>query len=144
MIKGIHHVAVNVPDFEAGLAFYTGVLGMDLVWRQQLDGSREEIDATIGLPQVKADLAMLKIGDTHVELWCYENPKPQDRVAKASDYGYPHMALEVEQIEDVYARLSSLGMAFVGPVQHFGASAAIYGQDPFGNVIELYEVDTRR
>ena len=34
-------------------------------------------------------------------------------------------------------------MTFVGEVVHFGdTSSAIYGRDPFGNVIEIYEIKT--
>ena len=31
-------------------------------------------------------------------------------------------------------------MQFVGPPVEFGTSAAVYGRDPFGNVIEIYEI----
>lgn len=31
-------------------------------------------------------------------------------------------------------------MRFVGPPVEFGDMSAIYGKDPFGNVIELYEI----
>ena len=31
-------------------------------------------------------------------------------------------------------------MNFVGPPVDFGDSAAVYGSDPFGNVIEIYEI----
>ena len=35
------------------------------------------------------------------------------------------------------------GMTFAGDVVHFGEeSSAIYGRDPFGNIIELYEINT--
>ena len=41
-----------------------------------------------------------------------------------------------------HARLSAAGMTFVGPPVDFGEAAAIYGRDPFGNVVELYELKT--
>ena len=31
-------------------------------------------------------------------------------------------------------------MEFAGPPVNFGGSSAIYGKDPFGNIIELYEI----
>ena len=37
-------------------------------------------------------------------------------------------------------RLTATGMQFVGPPVEFGTSAAVYGRDPFGNVIEIYEI----
>jgi catechol 2,3-dioxygenase-like lactoylglutathione lyase family enzyme len=43
-------------------------------------------------------------------------------------------------LADRAIRLVEAGMTFVGPPVDFGRSAAIYGRDPFGNVIELYEI----
>ena len=37
-------------------------------------------------------------------------------------------------------RLTAVGMVFVGPAQNFGDISAVYGRDPFGNVIEVYEI----
>ena len=31
-------------------------------------------------------------------------------------------------------------MEFVGPPVDLGDSAAVYGRDPFGNVVEIYEI----
>ena len=31
-------------------------------------------------------------------------------------------------------------MTFVGEPVELGGSAAVYGEDPFGNVIEIYEI----
>ncbi len=42
-----------------------------------------------------------------------------------------------------YDRLVTYGMEFFGEVVHFGDDAsAIYGRDPCGNIIELYEIKT--
>jgi len=35
-------------------------------------------------------------------------------------------------------------MEFVGPPVDFGVVSAIYGKDPFGNFIELYEIRDAR
>ena len=43
-----------------------------------------------------------------------------------------------------YDRLAAAGMEFAGPPVDFGTSSAIYGKDPFGNVIELYEIRDER
>jgi len=48
--------------------------------------------------------------------------------------------LQVRGMAEEYQRLVEAGMTFVGPPVDFGRSAAIYGRDPFGNVIELYEI----
>ena len=65
-------------------------------------------------------MAMLEAGNAFIELWEYEHPPPQDRTARPCDLGYPHMALQVSDIEAEYARLSAGGMEFVGEVVDFG------------------------
>jgi len=140
MIIGIHHVAIGVPDFEAGLEFYTEVLGFEQVEEASFSGPNPPVEAAIGLHQPAAKMAMLRGGNAHIELWQYEEPEPRDLRSRPCDYGYPHFALEVKDIQAEHARLSAAGMKFVGPPVEFGDSAAVYGSDPFGNVIEIYEI----
>ena len=139
MIHGIHHVAIGVPDFDRGLAFYCDLLGFEIVQRLDLQDF-ELADRAVGLPGIKAKMAMLRTANAHIELWQYENPPPRDMGAVPSDLGYVHFALQVSDIDREYERLSAAGMESVGEPVDFGASSAIYGRDPFGNVIELYEI----
>ncbi len=140
MIVGIHHVAIGVPDFERGLAFYTEAFGLEVVQRSEWNQDFPQGDAVIGLANTAVKMAMLKAPNAFIELWQYTNPEPENKGARPCDYGYPHFALQVDDIEAEYQRLLALGMTFVGPAQDFGDSSAIYGKDPFGNVIELYEI----
>ena len=66
MIRGLHHVAVVVPDFERALAFYTQTLGFVVQWRSRVDGTNKGVDNLIGLSRVNADIAMLNAGSAHV------------------------------------------------------------------------------
>ena len=142
MILGIHHVAIGVSDLDAAIAFYTKGFGMQIVQRSEFD-SRSDVDRAIGLKDAKARMAMLETANAFIELWEYENPEPRDCRSLPSDLGYPHFAWQVDDIQGEYDRLAGLGMTFVGEVVHFGqATSAIYGRDPFGNVIELYEIKT--
>jgi glyoxylase I family protein len=140
MIVGIHHIAIGVPDFERGLEFYRDVLGFEVVQRTEFDGERPMVDRAIGLEAVTAKMVMLKAPNAHIELWEYSNPEPEERRSRPCDFGYPHFALQVEGITEEYERLSAAGMKFVGPPVDFGESSAVYGEDPFGNVIEIYEI----
>ena len=140
MIVGIHHVAIGVSDLDAAIAFYTEGFGMRVVQRSEFD-RRENVDRAIGLKDAKARMAMLETSNAFIELWEYQNPAPRDLRSLPSDLGYPHFAWQVDDIQAEYDRLGNLGMKFVGEVVHFGeASSAIYGRDPFGNIIELYEI----
>lgn len=140
MIVGIHHVAVGVPDFEQGLRFYRDLLGFEVVQEGDWDGDHPLADQAIGLTGTAARMAMLKAPNAFVELWEYSRPEPVDHRQRPCDYGYPHFCLQVDGIEAEYGRLSAAGMEFAGPPVNFGGSSAIYGKDPFGNIIELYEI----
>ena len=144
MIVGIHHVAVSVPDLAAGLAFYSGLLGFEAVERAEIDGRSRDVDRAIGLDGVEARMAMLRAPNAFIELWEYRQPAPVDRTARPCDLGYPHLALQVRDIEAEYERLLAGGMQFVGEPVDFGTASAIYGRDPFGNVVELYEIRDAR
>ncbi len=143
MIIGIHHVAISVPDLDRALGFYRDVLGFKVVQEGGWDRNNPDADRAIGLEQSSARMAMLEAPNAFVELWEYHNPPPEDRVSRPCDHGYPHMALQVQGIAEEYRRLKGLGMSFVGEPVDFGNSSAIYGRDPFGNVIELYEIRER-
>lgn len=140
MILGIHHVAVGVPDFELGLKFYQEALGFEVVQRTDFQGDNPLADETIGVGKVSAHMAMLKTSNAYIELWQYTNPSPQDHRSQPNDYGYPHFALQVDDIDAEYRRLMEHGMTFHREPVNFGDISAIYGRDPFGNVIELYEI----
>ncbi len=140
MIVGLHHVAIGVPDIDQALEFYTGALGFRLLQRTRWDGDFPAADRAIGLPQTSAEMAMLGAGNAFIELWHYRHPVPRDTRSRPCDWGYPHFALQVDDLQAEYTRLQGAGMRFVGPPEDFGGSAAIYGADPFGNVIELYEI----
>jgi glyoxylase I family protein len=140
MILGLHHVAIGVDDFDRALKFYTEGLGFELVQQSRFD-DEELANRAIGLDAIEAKMAMLKANNAFLELWQYSHPAPKDLRSRPCDYGYPHIALQVEDIQAEYDRLKDHGMEFVGEVVHFGEeAAAIYGRDPSGNIIELYEI----
>lgn len=142
MIIGIHHIAISVENLDAAVSFYQNAFGFEVV--QTSDFSKNKlVDAAIGLTDAEARMAMLKAPNAFVELWEYTHPQPKDLRSRPCDYGYPHFALQVSNIDDEYDRLLEAGMTFAGKVVHFNKeTAAIYGKDPFGNIIELYEINT--
>lgn len=139
MIVGIHHVAIGVPDFQRGLAFYRDVLGFEVLSTGTL-ADNAAADRCIGLTDARAEVAMLKAANAYIELWSYANPHPKDLKARPCDYGYPHFALQVRGIREEYERMRDLGMEFMDEPVDFGTTSAIYGKDPFGNIIEIYEI----
>ncbi len=142
MIIGIHHVAISVENLDAAVSFYQNAFGFKVVQTSDFEKNKL-VDAAIGLTDAEARMAMLKAPNAFVELWEYVHPQPKDLRSRPCDYGYPHFALQVSNIDDEYDRLLKAGMTFAGEVVHFTKeTAAIYGKDPFGNIIELYEINT--
>lgn len=140
MIKGIHHIAVGVSDFDKGIAFYRDVLGFEPVMEAEFEGDSPLVDQVVGLEGIAARVAMLKAPNMFVELWQYNNPESEDRRSRPNDLGYPHFALQVEDIDAEYRRLTESGVNFVNQPVDFGTTSAVYGTDPFGNLIEIYEI----
>lgn len=141
MIEGIHHIGIGVPDLDAAVAFYCDVLGMVDEWGADIDGTDAQSDAVIGLPKVTARMRMVRSGSCRVELWEYANPEPApfDKTYPPSDRGITHFCLQVSDIAGEHARLVAAGMTFVGPPVMMDGMTAVYGRDPFGNIIEIYE-----
>ena len=126
MIIGIHHIAISVENLDTAVSFYQNAFGFAVVQTSDFNKNKL-VDAAIAF----------------VELWEYTHPQPKDLRSRPCDYGYPHFALQVSNIDDEYDRLIKAGMTFAGEVVHFTKeTAAIYGKDPFGNIIELYEINT--
>ena len=98
MIKGIHHVAISVPDIELAFDFYHRVLGFEKVFNNSWNGDRPRSDQVIGLEETQAKVWMLKAGNAFLELWEYENPapKPKEFNYSAADHGLAHFALQVK------------------------------------------------
>ncbi|MGC1810213.1 MAG: VOC family protein, partial [Candidatus Binataceae bacterium] len=87
MLKRIHHVGVVVPDLEAGLRFWRGILGLRLTK-----------SATIEEQGVRA--ALLKIGESEIEL--LEPINPDGGVAKflaRRGGGLHHVCFETDDVE---------------------------------------------
>jgi glyoxylase I family protein len=142
MIVGLHHVAVSVPDIEAATRFYCDVLGFRPAFTGGWD-DKPVNDRVIGIDRTAAKVTMLRAANAYVELWEYRNPvpAPQDAAYSPADHGYAHIGLQVTDIHAEFDRLRDAGMTFHGPpVALGGGSAAIYGRDPWGNIIELYEI----
>lgn len=111
---GVHHVSVNVPDVEEGVAFYAGVLG------GTLRGDR---------PDLGIGGAWLDFGGQQVHL--VEAPVPTNTGQ--------HFAIRVADLDVVIAELRSKGVS-VGDPMSVGPNRQTFLSDPAGNTIELHQV----
>jgi catechol 2,3-dioxygenase-like lactoylglutathione lyase family enzyme len=141
MIHGIDHTALSVPDMDAALQFYSGVLGFEVLMNFAWPSGAKPLDDLVGLPDSASKVAMLRLGDTRIEVFEYLNPKgrAQDPDRPVCDHGIIHLCLAVSDIAGEYERLREAGVRFNSTPIDLGREVCVYGRDPFGNVLELIE-----
>ena len=112
---GIHHVALNVPDVDAALTFYTQALG----------GVARTDRPDFGVPG-----AWIDMGEQQIHL--IEAPAPPDLGQ--------HLALKIADLSQLVRELRARGLEVSDPLEIAGDSQT-FVTDPGGNVIELHQVD---
>ena len=123
----ILHTMLRVGDLERSLDFYTRVLGMQLLRRNDY-------------PEGRFTLAFVGFGpeDTHPALELTHN---WDTQAYELGTGYGHVALGVEDIQATCEKLRQAGARIVrepGPMKH-GTTVIAFVEDPDGYRVELIE-----
>jgi catechol 2,3-dioxygenase-like lactoylglutathione lyase family enzyme len=143
MIRGIHHTAISTGDLQRALAFYRDLLGFETVFEFAWPTGSELLDRITGLEGSSAQAAMLRAGNTFIELFQYASPPPRPGVPRrpVCNHGITHICLDVTDVDAEYERLRAAGMSFHCPPQDLGGQSKVtYGRDPDGNVIELQEI----
>jgi len=143
MIRCYHHVSITVSDLKRSISFYRDTLGFQPV--EFLEASGEEVSAGLGLEGVSLKLAAMERGDLVLELIEYSAPEGRKMIApEPCDVGCMHMALEVDDIHEMYKDLSAQGVRFnTSPNRNPGNLAWAwwcYMRDPDGVPIELVQV----
>ena len=120
-IQRMDNVLIVVDDLEAATAFFVE-LGMELEGETQVEGPW--VDRTVGLDDVRADIAMLRTPDGHgrVELTRFHTPpavraEPED--APANALGIRRIMFAVDDLDDVLARVRGHGARLVGEVAQY-------------------------
>lgn len=143
----VDHVNIVVADMERSLGFYRDLLGMQVTFECDLTG--EWIETVTGLPGIWARCVFCQPpgGETRFELLQYQTPPgltPPEN-ALANTLGLRHFALEVDDLDGLYARLTAAGVPFVsGPVTVPFSVAGVrkrlcYLRDPDGALVEIAE-----
>lgn len=151
-VQGVHHIGVSVPDLAMARRFYIEILGgveevEPLSWRDN-----PYFDAVLGLPGSQANQFMVRLGNTHIEVFEYLSPRsePQEPDRGVHTFGYTHFALQVDDIAACHQRVLDAGLRVHAPpmleaiTTHPDGSktgyAATYCRDFFGNVFEIMEI----
>lgn len=123
-LKRVGHVLLRVADFERSKAFYTDVLGFQVV----------EED-----PKLRE--AFLSLGDDFHNLDVMQHPNPSAvQHPRREQVGLVHIAFQVESyaaLREAYLGLQEHGIEINHASDHVN-QRSIYFQDPDGNGLEIY------
>lgn len=109
----IDHIGIATRELEEGLAVWRDALGL-------------KVDATEEVTEQGVRVAMLQIGETHVEL--LEALRPDSPVAKFIEKrgpGIHHIAVEVEDIRASLGELKRKGARLVDETPRVGAGGCL-------------------
>lgn len=150
MMKGtivglLNHVGITVSNLERSIEFYVG-LGFGSPpadWIFTIEG--EWLSRLVSEQDAVIRVAFLPMGDDSVlELLEYQSPTGEKHNEKPNrDVGAMHVALNVENVQDVYERLKDV-VQFNSPPQIVGmgpwaGDKVVYLNDPDGTPVELVE-----
>lgn len=139
MILGVHHVAIAVPDIEAALSFYCGLLGFEVAMEMQVPGGIDVMSKALGIEDSGFAVRMIKKGNSCIELFQFDKHEAGEVARPVNRVGITHIALASNNIAQDYENLSANGVGFNAPLMGAAPGRFAYGRDPFGNVIELLE-----
>lgn len=132
VIKRIDHIGVVVDDLQVALAFWQDALGLDLT----------HVD---DVPAEHSQVAFLPAGGSEIEL---VKPTTGDtglaRFLEKRGPGMHHVCLEVDDLEEMLARLKTKGVQLINETPVLGAGgkkyAFIHPKSAGGVMVELYQL----
>jgi len=141
-ITNIRHTGIVVSDMVRSLRFYRDMLGME-VWADFKDNS-DYVQAVTDVPGANVRMVKLKAADgVSIELLQYlSHQQDMPNPTRACDIGCNHVALQVDDLDILYKKLSTEGIHFhtQPTVSPDGGAKVTYCRDPEGVIIELVEI----
>jgi len=141
MIKNIRHTGIVVSDIDRSLEFYCDMLGFE-VKKDNLE-SGKYLNLFLGLKNVTVRTVKMSLKNQDmIELLYFLHPhKKTGSAAGINNIGCTHIALTVENLQDVYEVLIEDGVRFNNPptLSRDGKAKVAFCQDPDGTFIELVE-----
>jgi len=144
-LRRMDNVLIVVEDMEAATAFFIE-LGMELEGETTVEGPW--VDSTVGLTDVRADIAMLRIpgGPGRVELTMFHRPPAvtaEPAAAPANTLGIRRIMFSVDDIDDVVTRLRNHGAELLGEIaQYEDRYRLCFVRGPEGIIVGLAEQHT--
>jgi len=142
VIQRLDNVLIVVEDLDAAKAFFAE-LGMELDGETTVEGPW--VDQTVGLDDVRADIAMMRTPDGHgrVELSRFHRPpaiRAGPESAPANALGMRRIMFMVDDLDGVVDRLRGHGAELVGEIaQYEDIYRLCFLHGPEGIIIGLSE-----
>jgi catechol 2,3-dioxygenase-like lactoylglutathione lyase family enzyme len=126
----LDHVAVQVTDLDAAIAFYTEKLGLELLYTK-IDRAHHEAFAFLQLAGGRLELLQRVDVDGH--------PQPRSKPPIAEPF-CPHIALSTRDLDQLIERLGQAAISIVkGPLEIPATVRWLYVADPDNNIIEFVQ-----
>lgn len=102
-LRYVDHTAFTVPDLEAAVAFFTGVLGAEELYRSTRGPDASFMPLHFGVPaDARLELAMLRLPpNLNIELFQWWSDDRSAVFPRASDAGGHHLCFVVEDVDAV-------------------------------------------
>jgi glyoxylase I family protein len=135
-VQNFSHICIGVTDIEKSAAFYTGVLGMDVVFDVDLDGAG--LDTVTGGAAQKGRMIGGLVGGVMIELLSLGDVPT---TPEGPHIGYTNVSFRIENLDATYDTLVTQHPALRTdpPVDIFGLRM-LFTYDPDGTPIELLEL----
>jgi glyoxylase I family protein len=143
-VLGIDHSGITVGSVAAALGFYRDQLGLRVT--NVGEDSGPELDAITGLTGVHVRFAELDLGGGRLlEVIEFVRPRGSGLAQLPGEPGASHLALRVDDVDALCARLAAAGATVRGvpttitaPGHWYGARC-VYVEDPDGRTVELVQ-----
>jgi catechol 2,3-dioxygenase-like lactoylglutathione lyase family enzyme len=143
-VRGIDHAGMTVASLKAALRFYRDLLGLRVT--DEGEDAGPELDAIMGLSGVRIRYAELDLGAGQLlELIEFAPPEGGRLAQGPRDAGASHLALRVDDVDALCARLIAAGVTVPGRPTTITAPGAwngarcVYTEDPDGRTVELVQ-----
>jgi catechol 2,3-dioxygenase-like lactoylglutathione lyase family enzyme len=120
MLHGVWHFSFTVSDLDKSVAFYTELLGFELIHTQEQSNAYTR--RLVGYPDAHLRIAQLVVpgqprglSSHDLELVEYVRPKGTRGEAEICNPGAAHLALTVDDIHERHTALTEAGVRFYSP-----------------------------
>ena len=136
--NGLHHLALSTGDIKSQIAFFTDVLGMELVALYWMHGAESTLHGFLKLND-SASIAFVQTPDNKTIAPVMGVTHPGNALGSSAPGTLQHVALNVDTMDALLTmrdRIRSRGVNVLGPMDH-GFCQSIYFAGPENLALEI-------